>query len=197
MINKNKKGVVYVILGAFTLFGILYLFFIFLDLFNIMYAQTVLQGDVRASSLHAANYIDYDLVDAKDGKQDSIILQSYHSNSYETYDTAEYNAHLVFDINFRNHYRIFEDVEDDHFNINSTFTGGKGQDLKIEVYNLQQAANGAYIPEPERIPGKFQGIMHHEPGVAVWAKLKVKPWTFWFDDYYIEAYSYSSPILTK
>lgn len=189
--QKNKKGVVFTILGAFTLCGILYLFMIFLDFYNIMYAKIVFQGDVRASSLQAANYVDYDAVDSKSNAQNFIYIQSKTNSKYQIEDTAEYNAARLFDINYRQHYRLVKDSAANDFDINHT-----NPNLIIKVYNLDAKGDGTYKSVAENIPS-FSHIIHTEPGVTVYSKLTLKSWTFFFKGYTIESYSYSSPILVE
>jgi hypothetical protein len=179
---KSKKGVVFTILGAFTLVGIMYLFMVFLDLFNVMYTQTTFQGDVRASSLHAANFYDEFLT----GKGVMFVKTGY---SYPTDQTAEYNAKKLFDINYQNHYRIVKNSAPTDFSINSN-----NPNLKVTVFNLAPNSNGGYDPQTEVTPYGIQ--THTIPGVSVSVSVPLKSWTFFFKNYDVKVYSYSSPVDT-
>ena len=193
--NKNKKGLVFTILGAFTLVGMMYCFMIFLDLFNIMYTQVVFQGDVRSSALHAANYVDLDKVD--NGQYNSIVIKSDHGTVYDPKTTAEYNAQRVFGANFQKHYTFVKDANKNDF-VKTPFNAYNPK-LKVKVYNLSQKPNGEYNPVMEDMPGvgtRYK-VKHSEPGVAVYVELPIKAWTIFFKSYKIHAYSYASPILTK
>jgi hypothetical protein len=185
--TRNKKGVVFTILGAFTLCGILYLFLIFLDLFNILYAQTIFQGDVRASALHGASF--YDLNEAgADVNNGVMVIQSQANPKYTADQTAEYNAKRLFYINFRNHYKLINNSNPNDFALNS---GNPA--LQVKVYNLPYIGNGLYTPASETIAG-YSHITHNTPGVAVYVDLQIKPWTVFFKNYHFHAYSYATPV---
>lgn len=188
---KNKKGVVFIFLGIFTIMGLFYLFTVFLDLFNVMYAKTVFQGHARSSSLHAANFININTVDSRNHDQDYIVINSSSDGTLPVNLTAEYNAKYLFDLNYRNlGYSLVKGGQPDDYIISAN-----NPSFKVRVYNLTKSGSG-YIPAPETIHPKYSGIIHNSPGVAVYNEVKLKSWTIFFDEYTIHSYSYSSPIRT-
>lgn len=203
--HKNKKGVVFVIIGAFTLAGLLYLMMVFLDFYNLMYTQTVLQGDVRASALHGANYVDLGRIDAQYNRGNTIIMLSSHLGTAPTRkESAEYNAQALFHYNWRNHNRIAKGVGRNEFNPDTNFvrksshaavSSNRQAKLKIKVYQLRPDGSGGWRPENETIDSSVQGTRHTKPGVAVFAEVPVNSWTPFFDGYKIKAYSYATPSL--